>query len=209
MIIDHSVISFVLLCIDEMLEWPSDHLYRNYYRLLTLIRGIKSIGDCSPFSPELADAVETRLAKIESLQRDYPEPKMPSVAVKDVTDSESSSSDNESDENESESDESESEDYDHQLGNNAPSSPLPPPRRKCCCCCCFCWCLSLMLSLVVGVMCLRSICVGGFPPLLEEYFSAKQLLALQPHIPEPVCVELRDLPERLQRIVGDRRDSDV
>ena len=193
------MISVVLLCIDEMLEWPSDHLYRNYYRLLTLIRGIKSIGDCSPFSSELADAVDTRLAKIESLQRDYPEPKMPSVAVKDVTDSESSSSDNES----------ESENDDHQLGNNVPSSPLPPPHRKCCCCCCFCWCLSLMLSLIVGVMCLRSICVGVIPPPLEEYSSAKQLLALQSHIPEPVCVELRDLPERLQRIVEDRRDYDV
>ena len=47
------------------------------------------------------------------------------------------------------------------------------------------------------------------PPPLEEYSSAKQLLALQSHIPEPVCVELRDLPERLQRIVEDRRDYDV
>ena len=198
-----------------MLEWPSDHLYKNYYRLLTLIRGIKSIGDCCPFSSELADAVETRLVKIESLQRDYPESKVSPVVAKSVSDPDSSSSHDEDDEDESESDESENEsessessesDDDHQPTKNASPSPLPSPRRKCCCCCCFCWCLSLLLSLAVGVLCLHSICVGVIPPPFSEYPSTKQLLALQPHIPEPVCMELRDMPERLQRIVEDRRN---
>lgn len=192
-----------------MLEWPPDHLYKNYYRLLTLIRGIKSIGDCSPFSPELANAVETRLVKIESLQRDYPEPKMPSVAAKMVSDSESSSShgDDESEsENEEDEDESQSDDEDHPLVINELSSPLPPTRRKCCCCCCCCWLISLIVSLIVGGLCLHSICVGVIPPPFSEYSPAKQLLALQPHIPEPVCMELRDIPDRLQRIVENRRN---
>ena len=54
-----------------MLEWPKDHLYKNYYRLLTLAYGIQAVDECYPFSPELRQLVNEHVEQIESMENDF------------------------------------------------------------------------------------------------------------------------------------------
>ena len=59
-----------------MLEWPKDHLYQNYYRLLTLASGIKAVDECYPFTPELRQQVNERVQLIESMEDNFPIPSL-------------------------------------------------------------------------------------------------------------------------------------
>ena len=54
-----------------MLEWPKDHLYKNYYRLLTLAYGIQAVDECYPFSSELRQLVNEHVEQIESMENDF------------------------------------------------------------------------------------------------------------------------------------------
>lgn len=51
-----------------MLQWPKDHLYKNYYRLLTLAYGIQAVDECFPFSPDLRQLVNDRVEQIEAME---------------------------------------------------------------------------------------------------------------------------------------------